>query len=100
VRLEVESRESGYVFLSEPFYPERIATVDGVRVTATKANLAFMLVPVPAGEHVVELRYEPTTLRLGTMVSLATAVSWWGLARWARRRGGLAARRNAGGTPP
>jgi hypothetical protein len=80
----VEAPQPGFVFLSEPFYPEREAFVDGERVTPVHANLAFTAVPVPAGSHQLELRYSPTSFRLGLGVSVLTVVVWAGLSR--RRR--------------
>ena len=82
----VEAPASGYVFLSEPFYAEREAFVDGERVTPVHANLAFMAVPVPAGAHRLELRYTPTSFRLGLGLSVLTVVVWTGLSRRRRPR--------------
>jgi uncharacterized membrane protein YfhO len=75
------------VFLSEPFYPERVALVDGQPVQARKANLAFMAVPVPAGRHRLELRYVPSSFNTGLGVTALTMVAWTGasvLTRWRR----------------
>jgi uncharacterized membrane protein YfhO len=56
--------------LSEVYYPAWKAYVDGERVPLYRADYLIRAVPVPAGEHTVELRYESWTLRLGTVVSL------------------------------
>ena len=72
----VDSPVAGYVVLSEPFYPERKAFIDGSAVAALKANLAFTAVPVPAGMHTLELRYVPESFRLGIAVSVATVMAW------------------------
>lgn len=76
----------GYVFLSEPFYAEREAFVDGQRVTPVHANLAFTAVPVPAGSHQIELQYTPTSFRLGLGLSVFTVVVWTWLSRRQRPR--------------
>lgn len=76
----------GYVFLSEPFYPERRAFLDDQPVTAVRANLAFTAVPVPAGTHRLELRYVPSSFRLGVGISMLTLLVWAG-SSWPRRRG-------------
>ena len=55
----VEAAAPGYVFLSEPFYPEREAFVDGRSSRLCARTSAFTAVPVPAGSHQVELRYTP-----------------------------------------
>jgi hypothetical protein len=82
----VEAVAPGYVFLSEPFYPEREAFVDGQRVTPVRADLAFTAVPVPAGSHQVELRYTPTSFRVGLGLSVLTVIVWTGLSRRQRPR--------------
>jgi hypothetical protein len=81
----VHAPADGYVFLSEPYYPERRAFIDGEPVAAVKANLAFTAVPVPAGTHRLELRYVPDSFRLGVGVSVLTLLVWTG-ASWQRRR--------------
>jgi hypothetical protein len=74
----VRAPASGYVFLSEPFYPEREAFIDGQPVTAVRANLAFTAVPVPPGTHRLELRYVPASFRLGLAISALTLIAWAG----------------------
>jgi hypothetical protein len=81
----VQAPADGYVFLSEPYYPERVAFIDGQPVAAVKANLAFTAVPVPAGTHRLELRYVPGSFRLGVGISVLTLLVWAG-ASWQRRR--------------
>jgi hypothetical protein len=73
---EVSAETAGVVLFSEPFYEERHAFVDGSRVRALEANLAFTAVPVPAGSHRVELRFVPRSFHLGLGVSALTAVMW------------------------
>jgi Bacterial membrane protein YfhO len=82
----VHATVPGYVFLSEPYYPERRAFIDDQPVAALKANLAFTAIPVPAGTHRLELRYVPTSFRLGVGISVLTLLVWAG-ASWRRRRG-------------
>ena len=86
VTVDVNAPVSGFVFLSEPYFAERRAFVDGREVRARKANLAFTAVPVPAGRHHVELRLVPRSLQAGLGTSAATLVGWFGLTF--RRRGG------------
>jgi hypothetical protein len=76
VGAEVEAAVPGFLYLSEAYYPERAAFVDGMPAEALVANLAFTVVPVPAGRHHVVLRYVPTTFRSGLLVSAATAAAW------------------------
>jgi hypothetical protein len=60
--------------LSEVYDPNCPAYVDGERVPLHRANYLFRAIPIPAGEHRVELRYEPRTLRVGVALTLLTAV--------------------------
>ena len=45
------------------------AQVDGATAPVFRANLAFRAVPVPAGDHEVELAYRPTSVPRGLLVS-------------------------------
>ena len=60
--------------MSEVYYPAWKAYVDGEPVSLYRTNYLFRGVPVPEGEHTVELRYESATLRLGTALSLFTGL--------------------------
>jgi hypothetical protein len=73
---DVEAPAPGFVFLSEPHYPERRAFIDGQEVPSVTANVAFTAVPVPAGRYRLELRYVPTSFRLGLGVAVLTIVGW------------------------
>ena len=63
--------EPGYLVLSDTHYPGWKARVDGEPVPILRANLLFRAVALPAGEHVVEFRYQPASLRWGAIISLA-----------------------------
>ena len=86
VTLVSEAPTSGFVFLSEPYYPERVAFVDQTAVAALKADVAFTAVPVPAGRHVIELRYVPRRFQTGLVVSVVTLTTWVVAAWWLPRR--------------
>ena len=86
VAVRVNAPADGFVFLSEPYYPERRAYVDGRRVNAVRADLAFTAVAVPAGEHLVELRYEASSFYLGSALSGVTGFVYAGRAFVRRRR--------------
>jgi hypothetical protein len=83
VSARVDAPVDGFVFFSEPAYPERHATVDGRDVPVVKANLTFTAVAVPAGRHDVVLRYSPSSFYLGSFISGMTAI---GYAVTARKR--------------
>ena len=74
IALETSTGAAALLVLSEVYYPAWKAYVDGERVPLYRADHLLRAVPVPAGEHTVELRYESWTLRLGTAVSLLTGL--------------------------
>ena len=70
IRLNTATGAPGLLVLSEVYYPAWKAYVDGRPVPVYAADHALRAVPVPAGEHEVELRYESWSLRIGLVVSL------------------------------
>jgi hypothetical protein len=70
IRLRTSSGASGLLMLSEAYYPAWKAYVDGRPVPLYVADHVLRAVPVPAGEHTVELRYESSPLRIGLAISL------------------------------
>jgi hypothetical protein len=71
ISLKTATGARGLLVLSEAYYPAWKAYVDGEPVPLYVADHALRAVPVPAGEHSVELRYESWTLQTGLAVSLA-----------------------------
>ncbi len=76
VVVEVTTNDSGYLVLSDNYYPDWTATVDGEPATILRANHTFRAVPVGPGEHTIHFRFEPRSLEAGFRISLAT---WIGL---------------------
>jgi len=56
--------------VSENFYPDWHATVDGTPVPVVRAQFSLMAVPVPAGARVVELTFRSEAYRRGRVVTL------------------------------
>jgi hypothetical protein len=86
VVLLATSDRPAYVWLSDTWRPGWEATVDGAPAPLLRANHAFRAVPVPAGEHRVELRYRPGAVRLGAGLSLLGALGLAALGLVRRRR--------------
>lgn len=72
-RLEgtVDAEESGLLFTSIPFETGWTVTIDGEEVKTEKIFDAFLAVDIPAGSHEIVLKYFPTGLKPGFLISLA-----------------------------
>jgi len=87
VGVEVEMDCSGYLVLADAYYPGWLAQVDGRPQEILRADLLFRAVAVPEGQHLVEFRYEPASLKAGLALSLFAALSMaGGMAWWLLRR--------------
>jgi hypothetical protein len=74
IKLTTSSGAAGLLVLSEIDHPDWHAYVDGKRVRVYQTDRALRGVPIPAGDHTVELRYDQPSLRLGLLASAATAL--------------------------
>ncbi len=81
--VRTRSGQPGVMLLVQRWHPDWKATVDGKPVPLLRANHLFSGVAVPAGEHVVELHYQPSRPALWiTLAAMAAgAVSLLLLAR-------------------
>ena len=85
IRLQTRTDAPGLLVLSEVAYPAWRASVDGKPVPLLVADHLLRAVPVPGGEHTVELRYESRSLVAGLAISVAAYVAlvalgsavWW-----------------------
>jgi hypothetical protein len=74
VKIHTSASASAWLVLSDTYYPGWIATVDGQPASLLRGDVLFRVVPVPAGEHDVEFRFEPASVKLGLLISLGTLV--------------------------
>ena len=87
VTITAGTSADGLLILSQMYDPGWHAYVDGERVTVQVANHLFQAVPLPAGTHTVEVRYEPRSLLLGLGITALTgagliAVAAFAIGRW------------------
>ncbi|MBI2863997.1 MAG: YfhO family protein [Chloroflexi bacterium] len=61
---------AGYLILSDSYYPGWKAWVNGSPSDIFQANAAFRAVGLPAGESLVEFRYDPLSFKLGVAISV------------------------------
>jgi hypothetical protein len=65
----VNAAGGGRFVLVEQFFPGWEAMIDGVPVQVERAEGTFQSAFVPAGQHTLEFRYAPWSIRLGAAVS-------------------------------
>jgi hypothetical protein len=89
--LRVTAAADGLVVVSSSYADGWVAYVDGRKVDILRTNHAFLGVPVTAGDHLVQLRYEPRGLQVGLYFTAVTGVGVLAVWAWAavdsRRRG-------------
>ncbi len=68
----VTANSAGMLMLSEVYAKGWNAYVDGKRVDIYAADYTLRGIPIPAGTHTVELRYELQSLTIGVIVSAIT----------------------------
>ncbi len=73
LEVQTSTTAAGLLVLSEVYYPAWKTYVDGQPVRLYVADGAFRAVPIPSGEHTVELRFESETLRFGILISTTAA---------------------------
>lgn len=71
VSIRTSSQTNQLLFLSDTYYPGWRATVDNQPAPILRADLAFRAVPVPAGDHTVDLTYFPDSFKYGLYIAAA-----------------------------
>ncbi len=72
ISLKVSTPLSGYLVLSEIFYPGWKAYVDGEEKKVYRANWSLRAIPIHAGEHKVDVRFEPQSFYTGAWITFIT----------------------------
>ncbi len=68
-RLEPAAPRDGYLVVSENWYTDWRATVDGVEASVVRGNASLIAVVIPAGAQIVELRFLSSDYALGKWIS-------------------------------
>lgn len=69
INLRTTTSDPGYLVIADVWYPGWRAYVDGSSVPILRANYLFKAVPVPSGEHEVNLGYKPKLFYFGAVIS-------------------------------
>jgi len=85
LRLSVNTPSDGLLVVTDAYAPLWKARVDGIPAPVVKADVMFRGIPVSAGNHTVEMRYDTHAMNWGLWLSL---LAWLTTAGWflVRRR--------------
>ena len=86
LRLQVRANAPRWLVVTDRDYPGWEARLDGRRVPIYRTNLFMRGLPVPAGDHTVEMVYRPRSVWLGLGVSLAALAGILGFLALTRGR--------------
>lgn len=71
IRMEANATGNNLLLVSEMYYPNWHAYIDGVETETYKANYAFRAIVVPKGKHTIEFNYIDKAFGAGRWLSLA-----------------------------
>lgn len=74
ISFKVKSNGNQLLVISEIYYPDWKAYLDGKQIPIYQINYLLRGVIVPAGEHKLELKYESKSFETGRMISLAANI--------------------------
>lgn len=69
VTVQAEAEQAGLLVISQNFYPGWQVEIDGVPTRLLRANYTLQGVAVPAGSHLIRLRYQPRYVIIGFALS-------------------------------
>ncbi len=74
IKYKTRNKNDGFAVFSEIYYPHGWRTyIDGNEVSFRRVNYILRGMQVPAGEHVIEFRFEPEVVKTGSTISLASS---------------------------
>jgi len=76
VKIAAESRNGGYLVLSDTWYPGWIAEVDGRAVEILRANVTQRAIVLPPGKHEVRFHFSSRVVRRGVTITVATFAAY------------------------
>jgi len=73
-RVHAESNEPAAIVISQMYYPGWKATMDGMEIPVYPVDVALTGLMVPSGSHDIRLFFQPSSFRIGLMITLAALV--------------------------
>jgi hypothetical protein len=83
LELDVDTAQPAFLATSEAHYPGWRAWIDGRETLVYYTNIAFRGLRVPAGQHRIAMRFEPSLLAWCSVLSVLAWAVW--LYLWFRR---------------
>ncbi len=74
IEIKASAATDRLLFMSETWYPDWSATIDGKPTTIYKADYAFRAIKVPAGDHTFKLTFEDPHYKTGRAISLTANI--------------------------
>jgi hypothetical protein len=93
VMIEADSSTPAVLMLNDTNFPGWRATVNGKPTPILQADYLFRGVLIPAGKNIVEFSYQPTSFRLGAMISALALLALIAVPVFTYRRRQLSERR-------
>ena len=85
VRVETRSESPKLLFLSDVYDPGWIVTIDGRQTKLLRADYDFRAVSVPAGSHMIEFTYFPSSFRTGLIIVALSLFAIVGIVIWEKQ---------------
>ena len=75
LKYKSSNRYDGLAIFSEMYYPHGWnVTIDGNEVDHFRANYVLRALEIPAGNHEIEFKFEPSVVKKGSGISLASSI--------------------------
>lgn len=74
ITIDAEASGNNLLYISEVYYPDWKAYIDGSPAEILKTNYTFRSIIVPKGKHKIELKFEPQTYYTGKNISIASNI--------------------------